>query len=94
MPIIFRTYGRPKDHVYSIHRRSDNQHIGYVERDCAMEWCLREVDYSDYDRTEEGTLAYRTRRRAGLEMLEVFERREREAAAAYLKAQGKAPQQG
>ncbi|MBN7481030.1 hypothetical protein [Mycobacteroides abscessus] len=76
MPVIFRTYGHPKDHVYAIHRRSDNKHIGYVERDCAREWCLREVDYSDYDRTEEGTIAYRTRKRAGLAMLEVFEKRE------------------
>lgn len=76
MPVIFRTYGHPKDHVYAIHRRSDNKHIGYVERDCAREWVLRETDYTCHDETEEGIRAYGTRRRAGMEMLEVFEARE------------------
>lgn len=61
------------EHRYAVHRRADGVHIGYVERDYAREWLVQDVNFNDFDRTDEGVHTYRTRSVAAEVLLEAFE---------------------
>lgn len=59
---IFEGYGDPSDHTYKVLRRADRVHMGFVERDCAREWVIRDLTFDLHDYVEgEGCRSYRTR---------------------------------
>ncbi len=73
-PFIFESYGGYGEHAYRVLRREDGELMGYVERDYASEWIIRDLNFSFHDYLEgKGTRVYRTRELAAEALQADFE---------------------